>query len=292
MNSKQKSIHKVILCAIFGSLLTISTVNCGTPEITIMSANITSGDYSAYEAPGIRIFQGLAQLTDIDIVIIQEFNYRAGSLDDLVLEAFGSTYNYYIEPGGETIPNGIISRYPIISSGQWTDYEVTNRDFAWAVIDIPGEVDLQVVSVHLKSNSSSAGIRNDQALAIRDYVENQFDSNHYIVVGGDLNVHSTTEGAMNTFRTFLDVDDHTPSDQGGNPNTNEPRNKPYDWIMPNELLDECHIPLEIGHYSLSEGLVFDSWVYPSPLPSPIRYGDSHTSGMQHMPVMKTFLLNP
>ena len=287
-----KSIHKVVLFVIFGSLLTISTVACGTPEITIMSANITSGDYSAYEAPGIRIFQGLSQLTDIDIVIIQEFNYRAGSLDDLVGEAFGSTYSYYIEPGGETIPNGIISRYPFISSGQWTDYEVTNRDFAWAVIDIPGEIDLQVVSVHLKSDSSSAGKRNDQALAIRDYVENHFDSNHYIVVGGDLNVHGTNEAAMDTFRTFLDVDDHIPVDQAGNPNTNAPRNKPYDWIMPNALLDECHIPLEMAPYSFSEGFVFDSWVYPAPLPPPIRYSDSHVGGMQHMPVMKTYLLNP
>jgi len=287
-----KSIHKVVLFVIFGSLLTISTVACGTPEITIMSANITSGDYSAYEAPGIRIFQGLSQLTDIDIVIIQEFNYRAGSLDDLVGEAFGSTYSYYIEPGGETIPNGIISRYPFISSGQWTDYEVTNRDFAWAVIDIPGEIDLQVVSVHLKSDSSSAGKRNDQALAIRDYVENHFDSNHYIVVGGDLNVHGTNEAAMDTFRTFLDVDDHIPVDQAGNPNTNEPRNKPYDWILPNGLLDECHISLEIGPYSLPDGLVFDSWVYPAPLPPPVRYSDSHTSGMQHMPVMKAFQLEP
>jgi len=291
MNYEQKIIYKVICLVIFGSLLTISNVNCITPEvISIMSANITSGDYSAYEEPGIRIFQGLSPY--IDIVLVQEFNYEYGSLRELVDEAFGPAFFYSVEPGGDSIPNGIISRYPITSSGEWPDYEVSNRDFAWAVIDIPGAIDLQVVSIHLKSGSGSAGQRNDQANEIRDYVDDYFDVNQYIAVGGDLNVYSLTESAVNTFHTFLDADDHMPVDQDGNMNTNEPRNKPYDWVMPNDLLDARHAAFEIGPYSRPEGLVFDSWVYPDPLPHPIQYGDSHVNGMQHMPVMKTFQISP
>ncbi|RME01684.1 MAG: hypothetical protein D6812_07640, partial [Deltaproteobacteria bacterium] len=81
---------------------------CGSTEIVrIMSANITSGDHSAYEDPGIRIFQAL----EPDVVLIQEFNYEGGTLREFVNRAFGSEFSYYVEPGRENIPNGIVSRY-------------------------------------------------------------------------------------------------------------------------------------------------------------------------------------
>lgn len=277
------------ILVLVGSLCAISMTACGPPQVvTIMSANITSGRYSAYEGPGIRIFQGL----EPDIVLVQEFNYEYGTLRDLVDEAFGPTFSYSVEPGDDNIPNGVISRYPIIDSGQWADSSVPDRDFAWAVIDIPGAIDLQVVSVHLKSSSSSAGQRNDQANDIRSYVASQFDASQYIAVGGDLNVYHDGEGAVNTFRTFLDVDSHIPTDPYGNENTNEPRSKPYDWLMPNHLLDDQHVPLEVGTRTFTHGLVFDSEAYPSPLPLPIYYGDSHVEGMQHMSVMKAYEFIP
>ncbi|RME50640.1 MAG: endonuclease/exonuclease/phosphatase family protein [Deltaproteobacteria bacterium] len=264
------------------------TDSCDLPGIvTIMAANLSSGNDSAYESPGIRILQGLSP----DIVLIQEFNYRQGSLRDLVDLALGPEYDYFVEGGNERIPNGVISRYPIVAAGEWNDAEVPDRDFAWAVIDIPGPVDLQVVSVHFKGDSSSAGRRNNEARALQDDISRFFDDNAYIVVGGDLNLQSTSESALDTLRGFLSVDRHIPRDQRGDRDTNEPRNKPYDWVLPNDLLDDTHTPLTIGTDIFPDGLVFDSAVYPDP-PTPIQSGDSHVTGMQHMAVMKAFEVAP
>ena len=110
-------------------------------RISVMAANITS-DGQKYGPPGIRCFQGLAP----DIVLIQEFNPPDGqTLEQFVMTAFDSSFEFYCEPTG-SIPNGIISRYPILSSGYWTDSQVPDRNFVWAVLDIPGEIDLQCVS--------------------------------------------------------------------------------------------------------------------------------------------------
>ena len=36
------------------------------------------------------------------------------------------------------IPNGIISRYPILEWGVWDDPETETREFVWARVDVPG----------------------------------------------------------------------------------------------------------------------------------------------------------
>ena len=51
--------------------------------------------------------------------------------------AFGTNFSYMRETGSYNIPNGVISRYSIIASGQWTDPFVSDRGFAWAQIDLP-----------------------------------------------------------------------------------------------------------------------------------------------------------
>jgi endonuclease/exonuclease/phosphatase family metal-dependent hydrolase len=290
ISEKEKQVdnrlHRVCVRHIVLLVLWVSCMGAAASAetFTIMAANITSGSSQKYESPGIRIFQGLKP----DVVLIQEFNY-SGSLRDLVDEAFGTEYDYYVESGSESIPNGIISRFPILSAGQWNDSYVSNRDFAWAVIDLPGDIDLQAVSVHLVT--SSATTRNNEARDLRDYVEANFDDNHYIVVGGDLNTTNRSEDAVDTFKTFLDADDHRPKDQESVSYTNEPRSRPYDWVMPNHLLDEQHVDLHIGSSVYPNGIVFDSEVY-TPLDEvyPVQYGDSHVSGMQHMAVMKTYNL--
>ena len=231
-----------------------------------MSANITSGGHSAYEAAGIRIFQGLSP----DVVLIQEFNYEEGSLREFVDEAFGPEFDYYVEPGGENIPNGIVSRYPIVAAGEWKDARTPDRDFAWAVIDLPGKTDLQVVSFHLVSGGSLIEDRNAQAEALESLVAANFDPDGYIAVGGDTNIRSMEEPAFDTFDAFLDPFEHIPVDQEGNMNTSEPRTKPYDWVMPNDLLDARHVPLDIDGERFPDGLVFDSFVYTPPLPDPIE----------------------
>ena len=255
--------------------------------IKIMSANITSGNYQAYEGPGIRIFQALKP----DVVMIQEFNYESGSLRDFVDEAFGPEYYYMVEPHSGGIPNGVISRWPIYASGQWNDSYVTDRDFAWAKIDLPGDKDLQVVSVHLKGTKPTTQYH--EAELIKTNVANNFDNDQYIVVGGDLNTTNRTQSAITTFKTFLDADDHTPVDRNGDAKTNAGRKYDYDWVMPNHTLDECHTTLHVGtaDRAYTQGIVFDSHVC-TPLTevTPVQYADSHVTGMQHMAVMKAYNL--
>ena len=104
----------------------------------------------------LRIFQGLKP----DVVAIQEFSFSNNTPADfryLLDTAFGPEFVYYRETGYDTgIPNGIISRYPIIASGSWDDPLISNRGFAWARIDLPGTNDLYVVSVHLYNSGTAA----------------------------------------------------------------------------------------------------------------------------------------
>lgn len=275
----RKILYLAVIAILSGSLSAQAEI------VKIMAANISSGNYQSYEDQGIRIFQGLQP----DIVLIQEFSYRSGTLRDLVDTAFGTEFDYMVEGGSGTIPNGIVSRYPILASGEWDDPNLTDRDFAWAIIDIPGDIDLQCISVHFKADGGSSGTRTAEAQLILELIEDYFDPDAYIVIGGDLNTQNTAENALAVLETGLAVESHVPVDQLGNRNTSEPRTKPYDWIVPNDLLDARHTTLTIGSSSYPNGLVFDSAVY-TPLSevSPVQYGDSHDNYMQHMAVMKAF----
>jgi len=121
-------------------------------------------DLQSYEDPGIRIFQGLKP----DVACLQEFNYASGARA-LVDAAFSTGHYYYVETDGEQIPNGIISKYPILSSGQWVDPYVSNRDMAWAIIDIPGTQNLHVVSVHFLTTGATE--RNQQATYLKGCIQ-------------------------------------------------------------------------------------------------------------------------
>jgi endonuclease/exonuclease/phosphatase family metal-dependent hydrolase len=258
-----------------------TNINC-----RIMAANTTSGTQQAYEGPGIRIFQGLKP----DVVGIQEFNYESGTLRQLVDTAFGTGFYYYVEPGGQSLPNGIVSRWPIVASGQWTDPYVSDRDFAWATIAIPGVVPLHVVSVHLWGSGGSSG-RQSEAIVLTNKMRAQFSTNDYLALCGDFNTTSRTEPCVQTFKsTALRLSDaHVPVDKNNNYNTSEPRSNPYDWVMPNPALDLLLTTTVVQNYSYTNGLVFDTETWNSAtLPSPIQSGDSHVSGMQHMPVIKDF----
>ena len=260
----------------------------GSYTCRVMAANTTSGNYQAYENPGIRIFQGLKP----DIVAIQEFNYNSGSLRDLIDTAFGTNYYYYCEGGGEQIPNGIVSRWPFKASGEWEDVEVSNRDFAWGTIDIPGPKDLHIVSVHLLTSGST--VRNAEATEIKAQINAHFPENDYIVVGGDMNTGSRTEAAINTYKNspIPLSDSHVPKDQNGNDDTNAGRSSPYDWVLPNTALNNYHTATIVDGHSFADGLVYDSRVTSpySMLPSPILSGDSGVTGMQHMGVVKDYII--
>ncbi|MBM7113444.1 endonuclease/exonuclease/phosphatase family protein [Archangium primigenium] len=257
-------------------------------RVRLMAANISSGNYQAYDpGHGTRIFQG----TKPDVVMIQEFNYGSNSAADIrtfVNTAFGSNFYYYRETGAQ-IPNGVISRYPILESGEWKDTQVSNRDFAWARIDIPGSKDLWVVSVHLLTSGSS--VRNTEATNLVNYIKGKVPAGDYLAIGGDYNSDSRGEALFSTFSAVVSTASPYPADKNGNTNTNASRGKPYDHVLVSSNLRAYQTATLIGGSSFAGGLVVDTRVY-SPLSeiSPAQSGDSGATNMQHMAVVKDFLI--
>jgi len=256
-------------------------------RIRLMAANTSSGSQQSYQEPGIRIFQGL----DPDIVLIQELNYGNNSPEAIrgfVDAAFGSQFVYYRQPSGG-IPNGVISRYPIREAGTWDQPSISDREFVWARIDIPGAQDLWAISVHLKSGSASR--RSVEATALVAAIQTYVPASAYLVVGGDFNTNARNESCLNQLTEVIDVAAARATDQNGDGDTNASRNNPYDWVLFDADLQLRAVPTVIGSQTHAQGLVFDSRVY-TPLSEvvPIRAGDSGVSGMQHMAVVRDVLL--
>jgi len=289
MNVVVRGAKRLGLCfSLFPLLLVSQAAHAALTNQTvrIMAANLTSTSQT-YETPGLNILKGLKP----DIVAIQEFKYGSSTpaeIRSMVDTTFGPSFAYYREPTG-SIPNGIISRFPIVAAGSWDDPLVSDRGFAWAQLDLPGSNDLYVVSVHLYS-SGSAGDRNTEATVIKSNVQASFPANAWVVVAGDFNTASRSEAAVTTFKTFLS-DNAIPTDAeiGGNPNTNAGRDNPYDYVLPSFSFVTNLIPAVFPSNTFTNGLVFDSQVY-TPLLDvfPVAYSDSHSSGMQHMAVVKDF----
>ncbi|MDP0490849.1 MAG: endonuclease/exonuclease/phosphatase family protein [Verrucomicrobiota bacterium JB023] len=252
--------------------------------LVIASANITSGNHQEYLEHGERIFRAL----DADVIGVQEFNIPGGESErEWVSRVFGSEFHYMIEAGEESIPCGIVSRYPILQAGEWDDPQVPNRDFAWATIDIPGDVDLHVISVHFHASGGSPSRAIEAGVVVRK-VKATFPSDDYVVLCGDFNSTSREAAEIAKLKEVF-FDQNQPVDQNGNGNTNANRNKPYDWVMPNAALLALHSTYSIGGRDFPNGLVFDSRVWQVP-PEPVRREDSAAVNMQHMAVVKAYTL--
>ena len=252
--------------------------------IRVMAANL-NGNSQKYEPFALRIFQGLKP----DIVAIQEFNYSNNTGSDfrfMVDTAFGTNFVYYREPlnGGGDIPNGVISRWPILASGSWADTEVANRGFAWAQIQLPGTNSLYVVSVHLLTSSASE--RSIEATELKTLIQSNFPANAWVVLAGDFNTDSRTESGMTTCDSYLS-DFPVPVDNNGNSYTSQNRNHPHDYVLPSFAFTNFETATALPSHSFPSGLVFDSTVY-TPLTdvAPVQFGDS--TNAQHMAVMKDF----
>jgi endonuclease/exonuclease/phosphatase family metal-dependent hydrolase len=268
--------------------LGVQEAQVGEVRVRLMAANTTSGTLQSYDpGHGIRIFQG----TKPDVVLIQEFNYgdnSATAIRGFVDTTFGSTFHYYRE-GGATIANGVISRWPILAAGEWDDPYVSNRDFAWARIDVPGPKDLWVVSVHLLT--ADATTRNNEANSLVSQIKANIPTGDYLVIGGDFNTDSRSESCFSTFSQVVTTSSPYPADKNGNGNTNASRGKPYDHVLVDADLRAYQTATVIGSSSFSAGLVVDTRVY-SPLSdiSPALSADSGATNMQHMAVIKDFLI--
>ena len=118
-----------------------------------MLSLLASGNHSNPEGAGARILKGLKP----DVVLMQEFNTSMPARQ-WVNATFGEDFSFFIEAEAQ-IPNGIVSRFPIVESGEWKDATQTNRDFAWAKIALPNGKFLWAVSVHLYSKKILHGRR-------------------------------------------------------------------------------------------------------------------------------------
>lgn len=263
--------------------------------VRIMAANISSGTNQSYDGgEGSRIFDGL----NPDIALVQEMNVgsnSAANYDTWVSTNFGAEFTYFVE-SGKNIPNGIVSRYPIVESGVWDDPEIGDREFVWARIDLPGDKNLLAVSVHFKASSGSTNEarRNNQAEALNESIAGEVEATDYLVIGGDLNTYSrnpSNEPCLGTLSSRVVIASPWPADQAGNTNTNASQSSPYDWVMPGPSLAALATPLVIGPNTHANGLVFDSRDYmPLSAVEPVRAGDSGATNMQHMAVMRAFLI--
>ncbi|MEJ7596335.1 MAG: endonuclease/exonuclease/phosphatase family protein [Kofleriaceae bacterium] len=268
---------------------------------TVMAANTTSGSGQTYEetdgpfeGPGLRIFRALKP----DIVAVQEMNFRSNTASDFdaLMSMFGPTYVYFRGTG--RIANGVISRYPFCAGsppGEWDIFDLSDREFTYACIDIPGPINLWVVSIHLKASSGEADRRLAEADQLVGYIEATIPAGDYLVIGGDLNTYRRDEpalvggGGQRGLGSVAVVGGPYPADMAGTSETNAGRNNPYDWVMNDADLEAKRVPVVIGARSFPAGVVCETRVY-SPLSdvAPARQSDSGASAMQHMAVIKAF----
>lgn len=274
-------------------LVVTATLACGAPPIRIVAANLTSGNEQSYspdnsnhsnlEGAGARILKALKP----DIVLIQEFNTSVPPRQ-WVNQTLGEEYAIHREEG-PGIPNGIISRFPIVSGGEWDDPFMDNRDFAWAQIALPGGRKLWAISVHL--SAKKAGTRTQQAQALAAAIRQNVPPGDLVVIGGDFNTRQSDEACVAVLSDVVAVPHDAPSDAFGNPNTNAPRNRRYDWVLAEKELDAREVPVALGGHTFENGLVFDSRAFtPLEAVAPVQAGDSGVNGMQHMAVVRDFAL--
>lgn len=252
--------------------------------VRIMASNLTTGNKQNYEAPGINILKTIKP----DVILMQEFKPASGSLENLVAEVCGPTCAFH--RGGGNIPNGVISRYPILEAGTWDDVEMTDREFEWARIDLPGPRDLLAISVHLHTEEK----KYPEATALVALIKANAKATDYVVLGGDFNTSTYEDPVFPTLSEVLSVAAPHPADQTGNTGTNtnrlmEGKGKPYDHVVVNATLRAHEIPLVIGANTFAAGAVIDTRVH-NPIEdlAPAVAGDSGALNMQHMGVVRSY----
>lgn len=257
-----------------------------TTRIRLVAGNLSSGTKSSWDGgEGIRLLKALHP----DVAMIQEVNYGQNAASDIraFVDAAFDAKAVYAREDTVGLPNAVVSRFPIVASGNWTDALVTNRSFVWAHIDLPGPVDLWAVSVHLLTTSSSS--RGQEATQLVGYVKQNVPAGAYVVIGGDCNTDARDEAAPTSFAAVVSTGGPYPADQQGSDLTNAPRTHPYDWVMVSPDLGAHEVPLVLGSATLAHGLVFDTRVFtPIADAPPAMASDSAATGMQHMAVARDF----
>ncbi len=289
--------HKVAKTG-YRALVDTGSIVRGLPaeavSVRIVAANLTSGNEQSYspdnenhsnvEGAGARILKGL----NPDVVLMQEFN-TGTSTQQWVTQTFGPSYEFAKESGAG-IPNGIVSRYPIVAEGEWDDPTQSNRDFAWAKIRLPNGRSLWAVSVHLKAGSKS-DIRREQADELVRRIRANIPDQDYVVLGGDFNTSNRTEPCIAKLGELFQTAGPHPEDQAGDQDTNASRRKPYDWVLVDTELHPRQIATQLGRDAFAAGVVVDTRVFhPLEVIAPAQESDSSATNMQHMAVVKDFAI--
>jgi endonuclease/exonuclease/phosphatase family metal-dependent hydrolase len=256
-------------------------------KFRIMASNLTSGNKQTYEEPGRRILRAMKP----DVILIQEFSVLSGTIDSLVDDVCGTECDY--QRGTGNIPNGVISRFPILEKGEWQDDSAPDREFEWARIDIPGDRDLLAVSVHLLTTDSKRPPETNQLVG---YIQAALKPTDYLVLGGDFNTSSYDDPAFATLSVILSTAAPYPADQSGNTGTNTNRlmdgkSKPYDHVISDATLRAFEIPVVIGASTFPSGFIVDTRAY-NPIAdlAPALVDDSGALNMQHMGVVRDFVV--
>jgi endonuclease/exonuclease/phosphatase family metal-dependent hydrolase len=267
----------------------------GVPfRLRAMASNLTSGNFQSYDpGHGQRMLQAMAP----DIAMMQEFNFGSNSSADLT-SFVDATFDGGVDAGfawyrgiGGQIPNAVVSRWPILASGDWVDPKVSNRAFTWARVDLPGPRDLWVVSVHLLTSSASE--RSIEARAIIARLATDVPPTDLLLLGGDFNTDTRIEPALTDFSARTVTEAPWPVDQAGLGGTSGNRNKPYDWVLASPCLHGLQVPVVVGAHTFPSGLVFDTRVYrPLSEVPPVDGSESASSNMQHMGVVRDFIIQP
>jgi hypothetical protein len=128
-----------------------------------------------------------------------------------------------------------------------------------------------------------------QSVALVKWIRRHVPKGAMLLVGGDLNTRHTEEDAFKKLSKVVVIPKKPPVDQAGVIATNAPRNRPYDWVLASERLQEFEIPVRLAGHEFPQGLVFDSRVF-TPLDKvpPVQIGDSGVQNMQHMAVIRDF----
>ncbi|WP_367874556.1 endonuclease/exonuclease/phosphatase family protein [Luteolibacter sp. Populi] len=279
---------RLLLLLVLGGL-----ANAEPVALRAVAANLTSDNAQSYspdngthsnpEGAGARILKALKP----DVVMIQEFNTSIPTRQ-WVNATFGQDFHFEKEPT-KGIPNGVISRFPIAASGVWDDPVLNNREFFWARIRLPGDLDLWCVSVHLHSKSPAS--RAAQVKALMAAIRKEVPAEALLLLGGDFNTRSPGEPCFPLMEKTLVVPDKPPHDGMGIVFTNKPRNRPYDWVLASPALDRHEVPVKLAGIEIDGGLVFDTRVF-EPLDQlpPAQEGDSGLPQMQHMAVVRDFVV--
>ncbi len=273
-------------------------------KIRFTSANLTSGNNQAYEEEGIRILKALKS----DIIMIQEFNFGSNTKNDIknfVKNTFGTEYQYFrgTPTGNGDIPNGIISKYPIIKTGEITDPRVTDRKIDYVEIKVNDKINLMVFSVHLKGQEDDSQITAAQLITQKISEHKKTHTGYYYIVGGDFNGEASVGnegfGKFNNKEIMQINFPYPKSEYGNDGNTNRTRTAKLDFILADTNLyqyqistDYCISNLNCKKYE--NGLVFDSRNYSrndlDTYFTEVQPNDCDAKNMQHLAVVKDFLI--